>query len=281
MSHNLGVDPERAAAVVTHRAPVVERLSDGPKRNRTLLAELSLSRSTVYKALQELEELQLVHRGSDGYELTLTGRLLWEEHCRHEATVASICRPGGLLRVLPDDVDVPIGVLEGADVHLAERHAPIGPIVAIETLVREATELKGVGPVVLPNYVDLFHERLVEDELRAELVFERPAWEHLTRDYSGPMAESVATGNLTLWVTDDELPMGLLLVEEPVARVGMVIYDDDGGLKGVVENDAEEAYEWGHRMWNDALERATPVTTGRRGWELDDEPTVPPDTGGE
>jgi predicted transcriptional regulator len=259
MSTTDGVDPDRAAAVVARRTGIVACLADGRKSTQQLRHALATSRSTLYKALRELEELQLVRREGDAYELTLTGVLLHEEYQRHRRAVEDICRPGELLALLPKDIGIGYDLLDGAAVYLTARHAPIQPVSVVEELVREATVLMGIGPVVLPNYVDVFRELLVDGALSAELIFGKPAYEYLTSDYAEAFGAALDSGNLRVHVTADELPFGLLVVEEPHALVAVVVYDEGGGVRGVIENDTEGAYEWGHGVCKRYRERARTV----------------------
>lgn len=67
------------------RAGVVCALADGPATAEELLAELSVSRSGVYKALGELAERDLVTQsGDDLWAMTGPGRLVADELDRHE-----------------------------------------------------------------------------------------------------------------------------------------------------------------------------------------------------
>ena len=206
MSEPGGLDPAEALDVVARRARFIDCLRDGPKYNRDIRDALDVSRSTAYKAVRELESLDMASRCDQGYELTNLGRLLHAEYERALDRIGEVCRPGHLLSVLPADTDVPFAVLDGASVFFAERHAPNRPVREIESLVEAATVLRGTGPVVLPRYVELFHEQILADELDAELVFERQAVEYLVSDYTEDYGEAVERENLAVSVTDEELP---------------------------------------------------------------------------
>lgn len=262
MSGNTGIDGDEASDAVSRRAEIIECLMDGPTYNRDIRDRLDVSRSTVYKAIRELEELDLAQRGSKGYELTIVGRLLFEEYRRYQSRVEDVCRSGTLLSVLPTNTDIPIEVLDGADVYVSERHAPNRPVRVIEEIIRDATVSKGTGPIVLPRYVELFHDAIVAGDLEAELVFERSVHEYLASDYTDSYSEALGTENLSVWVTpDDEHPYGLLIVEEPSPRIGLIVYDRDGGLKGIIVNDTEPACDWGYETWKRSRDRGAHTTT--------------------
>jgi len=262
MSMDGGLDPDDAMDAVSNRAAVIRCLLDGPQYNRDVRDALGVSRSTAYKAVNELEELGLARRGDEGYELTAVGRLLFEEYRRFRNRVEAVCGPAELLAILPTDIDLDFGVLDGAEVTLAERHAPNRPVAAIEDVIREATVLRGTGPVVLPSYVDLFHEQIVTGGLEADLVFERPAFDHLASDYEEEFVDASESDALDIMVTGEELPFGLLVVEEPTPKTGIIVYDRGGELRGFILNDSERAFEWGKERWERRRGAATIVPPG-------------------
>jgi len=261
MSGETGPDAEAAFDAISRRSTVIECLVDGPKYNRDIRDELDVSRSTAYKAVAELEELDLARRGDDGYELTLLGQLIFAQYRQCYDQITDICRPGGLLALLPRDIDLPYEFFTDAEITRSERHAPNQPVREVERVVEEASTVKGTGPVVLPRYVELFSDQVLSDELDAALVFEHPAFDHLATVYEEDIQEAVQSENLDVWVTDSELPYGLLVVEEPVTSAGIIVYDDAGDIKGFVTNDTDAAYDWGRSQWEryrtDAVEPPT------------------------
>ncbi|ADQ68939.1 Sugar-specific transcriptional regulator TrmB [Halogeometricum borinquense DSM 11551] len=262
MSTNRRLDPDDVVDAVSRRAEIMQRLLDGPQYNRDIRESVGVSRSTAYKAISELEEMGLARRGSEGYELTATGRLLFEEYRRFRNRVEAVCHPAQLLSILPADIDINFEVLEGAEVSFAERYAPNRPVTEIADVIRDADVLRGTGPVVLPSYVELFHDQFVAGELEAELVFERAAFDHLSTDYADEFSEAVESGALEVRVTDEELPFGLLMIEKPTQKVGVIVYDRGGELRGFILNDSENAVEWGEKKWERYREAAAPLTPG-------------------
>lgn len=263
MADRGGMRPEEALDAVARRAKFIECLLDGPKYNRDIRDQLDVSRSTAYKAVTELESLDMASRCDEGYELTVLGRLLFAEYQRALDRVEEVCRPGHLLSILPADTDISFPVLDGAQVFFARRHAPNRPVREIETLVREASVLRGTGPVVLPRYVELFHDQVVDGELDVELIFERQAFDYLVTDYADDYAEAFRSDHLSVWVTEAELPFALLVVDEPEPQVGITIYDRHGELRGFVRNDGEAAHAWGETQWERYRADATRVTNER------------------
>lgn len=245
--------------VVSRRWPFLEQLLVGPVDRRDLRDALDVSRSTSYKAVRELEEVGLVERSAGDYTLTLKGRLLAAEHRRYLTAVESICRPEELLDLLPSDTEFDSAVLVGADVRIADRHAPGMLVREIERIVAETTALKGTAPVVLPEYVELFQEGITERGLTADLVFAAPVLEHLFDVYREPFLAAFE-GDLDVRRTEEELPFGLILVEEPTPTVAVVVYGPGGEIAGLIENDSETTLSWARDRWTKYVTGSTEVT---------------------
>lgn len=62
--------------VIVQRAQFLERLLDDPAEKRTLVEQLEVSRSTVDRALRDLEVEGLVTYADEGYALTAVGEIL-------------------------------------------------------------------------------------------------------------------------------------------------------------------------------------------------------------
>jgi len=73
-----GRDGDDLPSLVGRREPTLRLLSDGPTTNRDVIDALEVSRSTVTRALRELEEAGFVGRRDGGYATTLAGRFALE-----------------------------------------------------------------------------------------------------------------------------------------------------------------------------------------------------------
>ncbi|WP_254535623.1 helix-turn-helix transcriptional regulator [Halomarina litorea] len=249
-SPEASVDPREAIDIVARRFDFLMAMVDGPVHRPVLQEELDISRSTAYKGIRELEGLRLVERTDRGYRLSLLGTLLLDQYDQFRTNVDAVCTKGPLLSELAADCDLDVAVLRGAEVIYAERHAPHHPLRALEAMLEEADTLYGMTPVVLPSYIEMFHERLTVDELVADLVMTRPVVEWLVTHQREAFEDVLRTGNLVARRTEEWLPFGLVFSDDPTTQVGVLVYDSKGDLRGFVVNDTEDALEWAERTWD-------------------------------
>ena len=257
MSGETDSDAPEVIRTVVKRADLLDRLAGGPVSKRDLRDDLGVSRSTVYKAVRELESANLVEDTDAGPRLTLAGRLLADRYRSFAGAVADVVGHGPILDAIPNDAPLTTAVLDGGNHVLAERHAPNQPITHIETLVRDVDHVVALSPVVLPQYVDLFHEQVVTGEVTAELVLESSVVEYLRSDHAERVAEATATGRLALWETDATLPYGLVVGEDD--GLALIVYEESGELRGLFCNDTTTARDWGRDVFEQFRADATAV----------------------
>lgn len=247
-----------AAEVVAKRREYLEVLGDGPLQKTDVVDALDAPRSTVDRAVRELEAADLVRRAREGYVTTPTGELLLEERRTYLDRVAAAVEAAPVLDALPRPLPFDASVLVGAEVLLPEAHAPESALRRNVEVTRSATRLRGLAPVVLSLYVDVLHEQVVNEGLSVELVATPQVVETLRAEYADRVAEMEATGRFDLLATDRDLPYALWVVDAPDGpHAGLVVYSE-AGIEGLLLSDAEAMVGWAEREYRSYREAASP-----------------------
>lgn len=237
------------------RAPLLEALADGPLTQRDLRDALGVSRSTVYKALQDLETAGLVAGCDAGYRLTGLGRLAWRRHDAYLTRLDRLAAAERLLETVPADERLPLPLFEHGHVHVPGRHAPERPLDRLEERAEDADRLRCLSPAGMPRYFARIHERVLEGSQTATLLLEPPALDRLESDYDGYEA-AVEESGIELRAVDREMPFALVLFDD--AELGFFGYED-GVLVGAVFADDEAVVRWGERVFERHRERSRPT----------------------
>lgn len=242
---------------VVKRADTLARLARGPAGKRDLRDDLGVSRSTVYKAVRELEEQGLVEQTGDQVRLTLVGRLLYEQYRSFVEPVGAVRAHEALLTVLPSEAPVTAELLVDADSVLADRPAPSEPIDVVEDVIRSADSAVGLAPVALQRFDDLFVEQRRAGDLTFDMVLEREVVDYLSEDDPEEFETFLSTDGFRYWETTEPLPFGLVVTEGEPAVVAVVVYDDEGRPVGTIRNDTPAAVDWGWDVFESYRESAT------------------------
>lgn len=254
-------DLHETIQTVVKRAETLDRLADGSTSKRDLRDDLGVSRSTVYKAVRELEEQNLVEEDGGAIRLTLYGRLVVDLYRSFAETVEDTTRQRSLLSVLPRDAPVTTDLLVGADAVLADRPAPSRPLDVIEDVILSTDRAIGFAPVAFQRFASLFREQRLAGNLTFDVVMERQVVEYLWEQDPEQFGESVSSDCFTYRETTEELPFGLVVTEDDTPEVAVVFYDEEGRPVGTIRNDTPAAVEWGHDVFETYRERATLVTS--------------------
>ncbi|WP_254840057.1 helix-turn-helix transcriptional regulator [Natronomonas marina] len=241
--------------VLRKRAPVLEALADGPLTQRALRDALGVSRSTVYKALQDLEAAGLVAPCEAGYRLTGLGRLAWRRHDAYLSRLDRLAAAGRLLETVPPDHHLPLRLFEHGRVHVPGRHAPERPLDRLEERAKGAERLRCLSPSGMPRYFEKIHERVLDGQQTATLVLEPPATDRLESDYDDYETAS-REPNMEIRAVDGEIPFALVLFDDD--ELGFFGYEE-GVLVGAVFADDASVLRWGRRVFERYRDRSEPT----------------------
>lgn len=103
---------------------------------------LRLSRSSVDRAIRDLTEVACVTSEGNEYRATTTGRVALTEYDQYRETAHAIQDADRFLNYLPADEAPDAALLEGAEIALADTHAPEQALESSIDLFRDATVLR-------------------------------------------------------------------------------------------------------------------------------------------
>jgi predicted transcriptional regulator len=257
-----GQDRERVLEIVEKRRCVLGRLVDGPVSKPELVASLDVSRSTVDRAIRDLESQSLVTREDGTFAATLAGRLAWRAFRRFRRRVDDVIDARELLAHLDPDCGLDTAVIDGAAVHVAEGPAPYRPTEELDRLIEAAERIRSLTTSITDSsVVELVRETIVERGVEYEGVFTADVARFLREECDEAVREMAETGRFRAYCTPS-LPFGLFLFDLPERRVAaVVVYGDVTELRGVVVSDSAPAVEWATRYYRETR-RGTEEITG-------------------
>lgn len=251
-------DPARIVESLARREAFLAALREGPKSKRELEEALPVSRSTVDRAVRDLESAGLVERGDGSVRVTLSGRLVHETYEDFAAGIRGLVRARRVVEPVPPGVDLDLSVFKEAAVVGSSRHAPHEPVEALKAFLADASEIRGVATAVLPEYVDLYRQLIIEEETTVDLVVSSPVLETLIAEYRTPLERSLATGRLSLYETMESPPFSTIIADDGDPEVALVVYGESG-TSGFVRNDDPDALDWARGWIDEWIDRAGPI----------------------
>lgn len=253
--------PTQVIELVGRRYEFLAILENDTYDKRTLEEKLDVSRSTVDRALRELETAALVRRTTGGYDTTLYGRTVVAIYDLLLDYVDYVQRAKSLLAALPSEIEFSVGLVIDAEIIVAEEPALHAPSTRIAELVKRASEIRGLAYAhTSPEAMELFQQQVVEEGTPTEIVFREAMYNNFKITSPGIVESLISSKHYEPYVAPD-VPFGLFLLNiDGSDRVCLVVYDDEQNLKGIIVNDTDEAVAWGTRLFERYRADAEPVT---------------------
>jgi len=244
--------------IVTRRRDFLAALDESPATKPELVGRLGTSRSTVDRAIADLERHDLVQRPDDEYALTLAGKQAYERHRSYLDDLDHLASATEMLASLPPDAPFTLDLLDGAVVEQAEPHNPLQPLDAATEVYEKATDICQVSPAVFPVYVEVVGKRAVSDGLDIEIVGSTEVVDALREEYADEVDWVEKSGN-QLYELEEAPPYALWVAETPDGTYTGLLSHSDTGVRGLIVNDDEAAAEWALTEYERYEERARPV----------------------
>lgn len=238
----------------TARREVLSVLAAGPATRGEVLDEAASSKSSVYDALNKLEERGLVHqRGDDSWATTSAGQVLSDAITRCERTRDALADDAAYWEAhdasgIPERFRAEFHALEGYEVVRSPDTDPYRASRVVADEIASAGPVSVVAPVYHDRYADAMNQ---SPEADRRLVVTPDVVEQLVEDTpDGPegadhLESRVYAAGFAMAVSDDTLLLSLPKLDGSYDPHTEVVADTDA------------AVEWGRRLFEWVWDRAT------------------------
>ena len=266
-------EPSELVGVVERRLDFLERLAAEPLRKHELVDALGHSRSTVNRAIDELEAAGLVAGETDGYRTTLSGRLLANGYREFLTVADDLAAAGDVLDPLGADVDVSPAILRGAETYRAAAPDPYRPLEVLDDALADADAVAAALPgFPYPRVADRLR-RAAAGGGSVDLVLAERAYRHATERFADDLG-AVARRDDCRIAAVDAVDAGVVAADDTAL---LLTFDDDGTLHGAAASTDPEAVAWAEAAVGELVDRGR--ETGEAFAAIDDTDTG--DVGGE
>jgi predicted transcriptional regulator len=243
--------------LVAKRVEYLEAMLDASYRKTEIEDELDAPRSTVDRAVRNLETHGLVKRVDGEYTTTRTGEIAFERYEEYVDFSDTVCRAKDLLNEIDDDIELPHALFRDAHVNVPEPDFPEAPVLNPNEMVADSPYLHGLAPVVLSYFPDSISDMLNQGDQEFEIVLTQEVLKTVRSEF--PSDFELATDfpdQLDLHVSEEELPFALWLIEDDgIEHLGITVYNEIGAVGSIVSAD-QEAVAWGREFYRSYRENA-------------------------
>lgn len=242
----MDAEKSHAAYIALHkRSSIFERLIDGMAYQNQLVGEVEGSQSTIYRGLKQLEEHNLVEKQDGMYGPTTFGKIIYTQYERTDEIIRTFTESKRLLETRQKIGKVlDPTVARNATVHVIGDTRPDLVYEYLEEQVSEASKISGVVPTIFSTMVEKYLTQTTANRLDAEFVFGKEAADYVQTKLSDEFKTLLNTGNFDAYSYSGKIPMGVVVITEPVEHVLIVIHDDIGVIRGVIDSKDKAAVTW-------------------------------------
>jgi predicted transcriptional regulator len=242
--------------VLAARERFLRALAAEPGSKRALEERLDVSRSTVDRAIRDLQSESLVSYEDRQYHLTPAGRYGLHAYEETKTRLDALVDASDVLSELPNDTPLDADFVVGSEVVRTSPRTPDSVLSRLLESVRSADHVDGVAPVALTGYLEAFHEESTGGGASVRVLLQPELCDHLVSAHGDPLRVGIEHPGVRLERASVPFEFGLWLADDREA--GVIVYTETG-VKAILVNDRECAVTWARTQFERAAETATPV----------------------
>ncbi|ELY76790.1 transcriptional regulator [Natrinema pallidum DSM 3751] len=216
----------------------MDAVDNGLHEKRELYETLDASRSTVDRAVRELESDDLLHRRNGECEFTRYGELAYQDFLKISETYKTLEPVADLLKILPRDADIDLNVVEQGDINLVNKRAKVAPLPAPTTT--DCEHVHALLPALLPQQIDFFC-RTATNDITVVIIITEELRQVLLEEHSN-LLSTIQEAQIEIR-TATELPRIAYTVIGSQKVWGWV-YTDSGVLHGYFTNTTPQSIDY-------------------------------------
>lgn len=244
-----------------HRVEVLDALADAPRTRHELKERADVSRITIRRLLEDLEERGWIEHDDGQYEATASGRVAAREFARLQANLSVADQLDDALEWLPtNDFDFDLAYLRDADVLPSESWESQTEVIRhAADLVEGTRRIEGTAIGFSHEVVDTMRDHVVAGRGDFEVVVDETCLRMIRND-SGlreRFQDMLASGNAIIHRYEGETPLHMVITfDELVSICGHV---DEGPPPGALESTEPTVLDWARSYFEEAKASADPI----------------------
>lgn len=233
------------------RHKLLEQIDNGVYDKRDLSERLDVSRTTIDRAVRELEQENILHRRNGSCEFTRFGRIAYSEFCDIAETFQDISNANKALSILSEESDLDKSILEGGNVKLANERAPVS-LFRRTISAANSKKIQAMYPILFPQQLEFLCKH-ARKEADIHLLIHDDLMEILKQEYTENL-ETLNTHSAKISLSPELPQFGLIIVDADT--VWVTIHRRNGTPHGLIENSNNVAVRRSQQLFKKYLNNA-------------------------
>lgn len=240
---------------------LLSSLASGVADRRLLTEELSASRSTIYRAINELQDEGFVEKVEGVYTLSRTGSEIFTKYQQYCGITTSLLKIQQSPSILPSAQFFDSWMLHNADLIFPESYAPRKPLSHVEEMVSDSSSIRLFLPVLPPGTLECLSQQIEENQLDLSLLLGSASSSYLYTHHKIPF-ETILTRTNNFITLKDPPNIGLLLKESQPDTALIILYDENSNVSAVIRTNHSFTIKKTRRLFLNFSNQADSPTQG-------------------
>jgi predicted transcriptional regulator len=243
---------------IRKRYQILDALRDEKLAKSDLESNLDISRSTVNRGINELQEYDLVERDRGAQVITLYGKLALSIYDKYYRLFEKVYDTKALLKELPKDLNIDGELIRDSTISIAEPPAPRKPLDEITERVSESDTVELLSPVIVSNHVSVYVDFSSIDGSSLSIVCTKDVIKYAIKHHFEETKQFIRDDSTIVGVLERNLNYGVVICDSEVMWIN--VFGARGELLGSIKNESSLAVEWAEEKFDGFLSQASPVT---------------------
>lgn len=234
--------------VVSNREKILQTLIDHPQSKASMETSLDYSRSTINRAIRELERHELVHYTDGIWKATTLGEIALQARKNYLNTVDTLAENKSLIQDISPGGYVDEALLKDATVHTATASTPDLVMNTFLQYARDASVLHLATPTLFVGFLgELYEQAISGSGSEFCLTVSEAVIEQLQETNYGPVKKIRNNDHVTLRSTD--IPFSFGIWKADTSHCGVIVFTEHG-IRGIIVNDTPRALAWAEARYD-------------------------------
>lgn len=222
-----------------------------------LKKETGISSSTISHNLSTLEKKKITTKEGEKYSLSPIGHLITYNLIENMKTTAVINKFQKFwlnhdLTGIPPELIKKIGDLYNSSLVESESEEIYKPHETYQEIILKSNYIKGVSPIFRFNYIDLFRNIIIENDIDVELILTndiiKKIIEGIDPESLENLKESLSQDKVKIWVINNNVRIAFTVTDKYLSLGLFHEHGDYDNTKDLVSDD-HDAVAWGNKLF--------------------------------
>lgn len=239
------------------RVKILICLSEGIQTMSELKKETGISSSTISHNLSTLEKKNITTKEGEKYTLSPIGHLITYNLMENMKTTAVINKFQKFwlnhdLSGIPPELIKKIGDLYNSSLVESKSEEIYKPHETYQEIILKSNYIKGVSPIFRFNYIDLFRNIIIENDIDVELILTndiiKKIIEGIDPESLKHLKESVSQDKVKIWVINNNVRIAFTVTDKYLSLGLFHEHGDYDNTKDLISDD-HDAVAWGNKLF--------------------------------